>query len=189
MQLLGSTTSPYVRRIRLFFRDVDFEFINLDIFSKEGSELLAKNNPTKKVPALVDGELNIYDSRVIYRYLSDKYNVSPLSWPQENLLTLIDGANDSLVTILLSKRSELPVQDDVLFFKLQHQRIKTIYNVLDEAVGNGEFESWDYPAICLFCLIDWVTFRDLSDLSAYKNLLTFYQRVKSNAGVSETDPR
>lgn len=189
MQLLGSTTSPYVRRIRLFFRDADFEFVNMDIFSKEGAEVLEKNNPAKKVPALIDGDLNIYDSRVIYRYLSEKLKLSPLTWPQENLLTLIDAANDSLVSLLLSKRSDLDIDSDVFFFKLQHERIETIYQVLDSAVANEEFSERDYPSVCLFCLLDWVTFRTLSDLSPYRNLLAFYQRVKFNDGVSETDPR
>ena len=32
MKLYGSTTSPYVRRIRLFLSGKDYEFINMDIF-------------------------------------------------------------------------------------------------------------------------------------------------------------
>lgn len=40
MQLFGSTTSPFVRRLRLYLNDRQYEFINLDIFSNEGREIL-----------------------------------------------------------------------------------------------------------------------------------------------------
>eukprot|EP00487_Bulimina_marginata_P005236 TRINITY_DN2288_c0_g1_i2.p1 TRINITY_DN2288_c0_g1~~TRINITY_DN2288_c0_g1_i2.p1 ORF type:complete len:104 (+),score=24.00 TRINITY_DN2288_c0_g1_i2:331-642(+) len=98
MKLLGSTTSPFVRRLRLYSLQLnvaDFEFVPLDIFANsEGRKLLTEKDPAQKVPALIDDEQCIYDSRVIFRYLSDKYQQPSLTWRQENLLTLIDAAND-----------------------------------------------------------------------------------------------
>ena len=40
MKLYGSTTSPYVRRIRLWLNDTDYEFVNMDIFAGPGRALL-----------------------------------------------------------------------------------------------------------------------------------------------------
>lgn len=37
MQLIGSVTSPFVRRLRLLLTDVDYDFLALDIFSEAGS--------------------------------------------------------------------------------------------------------------------------------------------------------
>ncbi len=45
MKLIGSTTSPYVRRIRLLLNDEPYEFINLDIYG-EGRDELRRTNPT-----------------------------------------------------------------------------------------------------------------------------------------------
>ena len=81
MKLIGSTTSPFVRRLRLYFTLLnvsDFDFVNLDIFSSQDRQLLTENNPAQKVPALIDDEQCIYDSRVIFRYLSEKYQEAPL---------------------------------------------------------------------------------------------------------------
>ncbi len=192
MKLIGSSTSPFVRRLRLYFAQLnvtDFDFVNLDIFSSQDRQLLTDNNPAQKVPALVDDEQCIYDSRVIFRYLSQKYQQVPLSWSQENLLTLIDAANDSLVSLLLLNRSEIDTSEDKLFFNLQHERVEQVISVLSQAAADGDFDQWHYPAICLYCLLDWARFRQLYDFSQQKPLTDFYQQAMNNAGVSETDPR
>jgi len=50
MQLLGSTTSPFVRRIRIWalLNHCELEFINLDIFAEHDRQLMIKNNPARK---------------------------------------------------------------------------------------------------------------------------------------------
>ena len=192
MKLIGSTTSPFVRRMRLYLTQLnitDFEFVNLDVFSSADRQLLTDNNPAQKVPVLVDGDQSIYDSRVIYRYLSQKYQQAPLTWPQENLLTLIDAVNDSLVSLLLLGRSGLDCQEDKLFFNLQHERVQTVMTALQNSIKTGEFSQWHYPAICLFCLLDWAKFRQLYDFSQQSELVDFYQAALKNSGVNETDPR
>jgi len=189
MQLLGSTTSPYVRRIRLYLHGRDYEFINLDIFAPDDRATLTANNPTLKVPVLIDREQNIYDSRVIYRYLADKSGQAALSWQQENQLTLIDAANDSFVTLLLSDRSGFDVSDDKLLFKLQNERVAKLLSTLNDEVAAGQFSQWHYPAICLFCLLDWIDFRSLFDFSHLPHLTAFYQNSLQHPGIRETDPR
>jgi len=191
MQLLGSTTSPYVRRIRLFMALLNkpYEFKNLDIFSTEGREELTKRNPALKIPALIDKDECIYDSRVIFRYLSNKFSQPDLSWQQENNLTLIDAANDSLVTLLLCNRSKLDVHKDVMFFNIQHERIEKIYQILNEKVSQGEFDQWHYPEICLYCLIEWADFRDLMSLTDYPALTTFIEKHKDKSEISVTAPK
>ncbi|WDD99582.1 glutathione S-transferase family protein [Thalassomonas actiniarum] len=189
MQLLGSTTSPFVRRIRLYLHGQDYEFINLDIFAPDDRATLTANNPALKVPVLIDQGHNIYDSRVIYRYLAHKFGHQQLSWEQENWLTLIDAASDSFVTLLISKRSGFDVGEDKLLFKLQNERVDKILNTLDEQVAADQFGQWRYPAICLFCLLDWINFRDLFDFSHLPHLMAFYQSHLQQAGIEETDPR
>jgi len=202
MQLYGSTTSPYVRRIRLYLAmlveqkiicDDSYQFVNLDIFSDEGRKKLIKDNPTLKVPYLIDDEQSVFDSRVIYRYLAEKFSQSALSWQDENLLTLMDAANDSFVTLFLIKRSKLDNKQDNLFFNLQNERVEIIVRQLNDAVLNGDFEVWNYPTICLFSLLDWANLRELYPFNKYPALLEWLSKYKSQASltdaISATDPR
>ena len=189
MQLLGSTTSPYVRRIRLYLQGRDYQFTNLDIFAPDDRATLTANNPALKVPVLIDGDLNIYDSRVIYRYLADKFDHPALSWQQENLLTLVDAANDSFVTLLLSGRSGFDTGEDKLLFNLQNERVGKILATLNDEVAQQKFSQWHYPAICLFCLLDWIKFRSLYDFSHLPHLAAFYQDNLQHPGIGESDPR
>lgn len=192
MKLIGSTTSPFVRRIRLYLLQLnitDVDLVNLDIFASEDRQILTDNNPAQKVPALVDGELSIYDSRVIFRYLSQKYQQSALTWPQENLLTLIDAASDSLVSLLLLKRSGLDINEDKFFFNLQHDRIEQVFSTLAKAVNDGDFEHWGYPAICLYCLLDWTEFRQIYNFSSFADLVEFQRASANYEGIVKTDPR
>ena len=188
MKLVGSTTSPYVRRIRLLLNDEPYEFINLDIYG-EGRDELRRTNPTLKIPVLIDGDQELYDSRVIARYLGQKLGLDALTWDQENQLTLIDGANDSAVTMLLSERSGIDTSQDAMFYNLQRERIMTTLRTLSAMVEAGQFEQWNYSAICLYCLVDWLDFRDLVDFSGVDSLLAFRDAHADNSWVSVTDPR
>ena len=145
MKLYGSTTSPYVRRIRVVLAQTEHEFIDLQIFSGEDRELLASRNPALKVPCLEDDGRMIFDSRVIYSYLSEKFGFAPLTWDEENMLTLIDAANDSFVQLLLLARSNIDTSGDELHFRLQKERIEAVLHSLEEQLASGMFGQWTYP--------------------------------------------
>lgn len=189
MKLIGSTTSPYVRRIRILLDEERYEFVNLDIYGEDRDEI-RRSNPALKIPVLESDGQEIYDSRIISRYISSKQGRDPLTWDQQNQLTLIDGANDSAVTLLLAKRSGLDVDaPGVLFFDLQRERIMTTLRTLTAQVEDGQFEEWNYPAMCLYCLVDWLDFRDLVDFSGIESLVAFRDSRQATPWVAETDPR
>ncbi|RAN86072.1 glutathione S-transferase, partial [Bacillus sp. SRB_28] len=70
MKLIGSYTSPFVRKISVILleKDIPFEFVNEFPYSEASG--VAKYNPLGKVPALVtdDGEC-WFDSPIIAQYL------------------------------------------------------------------------------------------------------------------------
>ncbi|HEY4080683.1 MAG TPA: glutathione S-transferase N-terminal domain-containing protein [Burkholderiaceae bacterium] len=73
MKLIGSLTSPYVRKVRVVLSEkkLDYQLILEDVWS---SDTILKVNPLGKVPCLVmDGQDAItgavFDSRVICEYL------------------------------------------------------------------------------------------------------------------------
>ena len=189
MKLYGSITSPYVRRIRVILSNTPHEFLDLQIFSGEDRALLASRNPTLKVPCLEDNGQVIFDSRVIYNYLAEKLNFKPLTWEEENQLTLIDAANDSFVQLLLLKRSEFDIDDNKLYFRLQKERIEAVLSSLSEQLEAGGFRAWAYPEICLYTLIDWVLFRELHSFKGYQSLLDFHEKHRDRIELTATDPR
>jgi len=189
MKLFGSLSSPFVRRLRLLLVAQPYEFISLNIFESAGRETLVKLNPTRKVPMLQDGELVIFDSGVIFRYLCQKLQLPTLCWADENRLTMINAVNDSLVEILLCQRSGFDTQSDKLFFNLQHERVAGTLQVLEQEAVAGQFADWNYLAMSLYCLLDWVEFRQLADLTPYPALQQFMQASKDRPGVAQTDPR
>jgi glutathione S-transferase len=193
LKLYGSTTSPFVRRLRIWLANTDHEFINLKIFDEQDRQILAAKNPTMKIPMLEDGEgqavQTIFDSRIIYRYLTDKFDDPLLSWQQENQLTLIDSANDSLVQMFILSNSDVQPDEDKLFFKLQKERVNAVLVQLNEMVANQQFASWNYPAVCLYCLIDWIEFRNLHNMQGLTDLLAFHDDNAQRIEVTATDPR
>lgn len=189
MILYGSTTSPFVRRIRLFTHSIPVEFVSMDIFSADDRNVLLAKNPTLKVPFLVDDEVSVFDSRVIFRYITDKFSLTTISWPQENLLTLIDSVSDSMVSMFLLARSEVDTNEDKMFYNLQRQRIETVLAELERQCFDGAFEHWHYPSICLYCLVDWSLFRNTADFTPYPTLLAFHQHHNAREEIQATDPR
>ena len=189
MILYGSTTSPFVRRTRIFTQAIPLEFKAMDIFSPDDRKELIAKNPTLKVPFLVDDEVSVFDSRIIHRYLCEKFELTPLNWKQENILTLIDSVNDTLVSMFLLSKSDFDTTVDTLFFKLQRQRIANVLAALEKDSAQGSFNDWHYPSICLYCLIDWAQFRELVDFSEYPHLVQFWQGNSGRAEVAATDPR
>ena len=189
MQLYGSQSSPFVRRLRLLLAGQSYEFISMNIFESADREKLIKLNPARKVPMLQDGEQVIFDSGVIYRYLSTKFGFTPLSWDEENTLTLINAVNDSLVEVLLCQRSGFDTNDNKLFFNLQRERSEAVLKVLEQKAQAGEFLQWNYLAMSLLALLDWAKFRKLADLTAFSALNIFMVQAQQHNGVSDSDPR
>ncbi|MFT4937944.1 MAG: glutathione S-transferase [Paraglaciecola sp.] len=189
LKLYGSTTSPYVRRLRIWLANTEHEFVNLQIFADRDREILAQKNPTLKIPMLEDSQHTIFDSRVIFRYLSTKLDYPSISWHQENQLTLIDAANDSLVQMFLLAKSDIKADEQILFFKLQKERVNLVLKELNSLVEQQHFSAWNYPAISLFCLIDWIEFRELHNLHGLTALRDFHAENIQRIEVTATDPR
>jgi len=70
MKLIGSLTSPYVRKVRIVMAEkkLDYSFVNEEVWAADTK--IAESNPLGKVPCLVmEGGEALFDSRVIVEYL------------------------------------------------------------------------------------------------------------------------
>ena len=78
MKLIGSLTSPYVRKVRIVMAEkkLDYQFVLEDVW---GADAISKSNPLGKVPCLVlEGGEAVFDSRVIVEYMDTRSPVSRL---------------------------------------------------------------------------------------------------------------
>jgi glutathione S-transferase len=78
IKLYGANASPFVRKVMavLAIKNVPYEHIPSMPWS--GDPELAKVSPLEQIPALVDGDLTIADSKVICRYLEAAYPQHPV---------------------------------------------------------------------------------------------------------------
>lgn len=70
MKLIGSTSSPYVRKVRIVMAEkkLDYAFVTEDVWAADTT--IAQSNPLGKVPCLImEGGEALFDSRVIVEYL------------------------------------------------------------------------------------------------------------------------
>jgi len=104
MKLIGSLTSPYVRKVRVVMAEkkLDFQLVLEDPWN---DEVVRKSNPLSKVPCLVmEGGEAVFDSRVIVEYLDTLSPVGkllpPLGRERTEVRTweaLADGVLDALI--------------------------------------------------------------------------------------------
>jgi glutathione S-transferase len=81
MKLIGSLTSPYVRKVRVVMAEkkLDYQLVLEDVW---GQDAILKSNPLGKVPCLVmEGGEAVFDSRVIVEYVDTLSPVGKLIPP------------------------------------------------------------------------------------------------------------
>jgi glutathione S-transferase len=140
LALFDDVFSPYARKVRiaLYEKDVPFERIRALHGDCNRTDFLHVN-PRAEVPALVDGDVRLFDSTVICEYLEDRFPEPPL-YPRdprrrarcrliEDLAdTQIDAALYAITLVEFGRRESHPVMRDAaardmarLYDDLEHQ--------------------------------------------------------------------
>ncbi len=108
MKLLGTDTSPYVRKVRLVLLEKNIPHDYLVDPPREPGSQVARANPLGRIPALIlDGDTCVFDSPVIAEY-ADTLNDTPILIPRHDIKArmrvrrweaLADGIMDSAVVV------------------------------------------------------------------------------------------
>jgi len=142
MRLLGSLTSPYVRKTRVVLAEKKIEY-TFDVENPwDEKTRVADANPLGKVPVLVlDDDSTLFDSRVIVEFLD---SVSPIGRliPSENRYkievkrweALADGILDAAVTIVLERRRTAKQKSEAVI-KRQMDKIERGVAVIARDLG------------------------------------------------------
>jgi glutathione S-transferase len=148
---------------------VPYEFVMLDMAAGEHRQpAFLAINPVGKVPAIVDGDLKLWESGAILLYLAEKYSQTTLSLEQHSVLNQwIVFANATLgpgIFVEAHRERELPRLMGMLNQLFEHQPfvLGNDFGVADVAVGS------------ILCYIPIML---KLDLSAYPAVLGYMQRM------------
>jgi glutathione S-transferase len=163
MKLYGTTTSPYVRRVRVVAREVGEPIDRVDTATEAGLAELRTVSPIRKVPvAIVEGG-PLFDSRTIVEWL-EVHRGWPAPrdpWREANLVNAIDAALDSVIQLFYLRRDGVAI-DGTPFAERQLARADAIFAWLATqlAPDNKSFTGgFALPEISLVAALDWMDFR------------------------------
>ncbi|MGP3593781.1 glutathione S-transferase [Vagococcus sp. WN89Y] len=171
MKLIGSYTSPFVRKISVILleKGITFEFINEQPYNADTG--IAHYNPLGKVPALVTDEGEIwYDSPIIAEYI-DLLGVEPAMLPADpkaalkvrQLEALADGIMDAGLVAVRELARPVEQQSETEPLR-QREKINRGLDALESYLQDGTLsvDTVNLATIAIACAIGYLNFRHVS---------------------------
>lgn len=166
MRLYGTTTSPFVRRVRVIAAEIGEPVDRVETSTDEGQGALRAISPIRKVPvAMIDDRL-IYDSRAIIDYLTLTRGYGSIEpardqWREHNLVNAIDAALDAVIDLFYLRRDGVPI-DGTPYAARQLDRADAVFSWLASQLtpDRRTFSTgFGLPELALICALDWMDFR------------------------------
>lgn len=201
MKLIGSNTSPYVRKVRIVMAEkkLDYQHIQEDVWSPVTT--IGESNPLGKVPCLVmEGGEAVFDSRVIVEYLDTLSPVGKLIPTQgreraevKTWESLADGLMDAALLARLeatwsgrtdAQRSQLWIdrQMDKIHATLKSMSI----GLADKSFCSGiHFSLSDVAVGCALGYLD-LRFSQIAWRERYPNLAKLQEKLVQRVSFIET---
>lgn len=189
MKLYGTTTSPFVRRVRVVAAEVGEPIDRIDTATDAGMAQLREVSAIRKVPvAVVDGRM-LYDSRVIIDWLVTTRGwggVQPPRdpWREQNLLNAIDAALDSVIQLFYLRRDGVTV-DGTPYAQRQLDRADAIFAWLGKELSPDAF---GLAEISVCCGLDWMDFRNVYPTERAKRLDAVRTALRERPSMVATRP-
>jgi glutathione S-transferase len=199
MKLVGSKTSPYVRKVRVLLaeRALAFDFIEESAWNADTT--VPRYNPLNKVPALVlDDGTSIFDSAVITEYLDAVSGghfipADPAARAKaRSLEALGDGIADAGIAFFLERKREASRQDPAAM-RRQMDKVEAGIAALAKALGERQYLGGDRLAIgdlACSCALFWVEFRlpEVGWRAANPGLRGWAERLEARPSFAATRP-
>jgi len=206
MKLIGSLTSPYVRKVRIVMAEkkLDYQFELEDVW---GSDNILKINPLGKVPCLVmEGQDTItgsvFDSRVIVEYLDTLSPVGKLIPPSgrervevRTWEALGDGVLDAAIAARLEStwagRSD--AQRSNAWVDRQMSKVHASLKTMSQGLGEKAWCSgihFSLSDICVGCALGYLDFRfpQIEWRGDYPNLAKLAEKLAARPSFADTAP-
>jgi glutathione S-transferase len=203
MKLIGATTSPYVRKVRIVMAEkkLDYQFVQENVWADDTH--IATSNPLGKVPCLVmEGGEAVFDSRVIVEYLDTLSPVGKLIPSQgreraevKTWEALADGVMDAGILARLeatwvhrkdSERSQAWIDRQLL-------KVNDGLKSMSQGLGDKPFCSGIHLSlsdIAVGCALGWLEFRfpEIGWRAEYPNLAKLMDKLAQRASFADTKP-
>jgi glutathione S-transferase len=204
MKLIGSLSSPYVRKVRVVMAEkkLDYQFVAANPWSPDSA--VSASNPLGKVPCLVmEGGEAVFDSRVIVEYLDTLSPVGKLipSSGRERAEVktweaLADGVADAGVLARLEAggfdgRSE--AERSQAWIDRQLVKIHGGIKAMAQGLGDKAFCSgvhFSLSDVAVGCALDWIEFRfpQIAWRAEHANLARLLDKLHLRPSFADSRP-
>ncbi|ANI80726.1 glutathione S-transferase [Kosakonia oryzae] len=171
MKLIGSYTSPFVRKISVMLleKGITFEFINEQPYNAING--VAQYNPLGKVPALITDEGEVwFDSPIIAQYI-ELLAIAPALLPTEpvaalkirQLEALADGIMDAALVSVRELARPVEQQSESELLR-QREKVSQGLDTLERYLQEGTLsvDTLNLATIAIACAIGYLNFRHVS---------------------------
>jgi glutathione S-transferase len=203
MKLIGSTTSPYVRKVRVVMAEkkLEYAFVTEDVWAE--STTISGSNPLGKVPCLImEGADALFDSRVIVEYLDTLSPVGKLipavGRERAEIKTweaLADGVMDAAILARMEatwtgRSSE---QRSQAWIDRQVRKVADALKAMSLGLGDKSYCAGIYLSladISVGCALGYLQFRfpEIAWRAEYPNLAKLHDKLLQRASFADTVP-
>ncbi|MEY4651494.1 MAG: hypothetical protein RI884_75 [Pseudomonadota bacterium] len=203
MKLIGSSSSPYVRKVRIVMAEkkLDYQLVLEDVWSVDTT--IMQSNPLGKVPCLVmEGGEALFDSRVIVEYLDTLSPVGKLipamgreraevkTWE-----ALADGVLDALVLARLEAHwgGRKAGEHSQAWIDRQLEKTHASLKAMSLGLGDKPFCAGIHLSladVAVGCCLGYLEFRfsEIDWRTSYPNLARLYDKLMQRASFIESQP-
>jgi glutathione S-transferase len=203
MKLIGSSASPYVRKVRVVMAEkkLDYQFVLENVWADDST--INASNPLGKVPCLVmEGGEAVFDSRVIVEYLDTLSPVGKLI-PQQGREraevktweALADGLLDAAILARLEATwaGRPDAQRCQAWIDRQMGKVQQSIKSMSQGLGDKPFCSgihFSLSDVAVGCALGWLEFRfpEFAWRTDYPNLARLMDKLGQRASFAETKP-
>ncbi len=202
MKLIGSLTSPYVRKVRIAMAEkkLDYAFALEDVWAADTK--IMESNPLGKVPCLVmeDGGA-MFDSRVIVEYLDTLSPVGKLIPPNgreraevKSWEALADGVADAGILIRLERTQRPQSQQSPAWIMRQMDKVKAGLAALASGLGDKPYcagNHYTLADVATGCAVGWLSFRfpEIDWRGDHPNLAKLHDKLSERPSFKDTVPQ
>lgn len=203
MKLIGSKTSPYVRKVRIVMAEkkLDYNYVTEDVWAADTS--IGESNPLGKVPCLVmEGAEALFDSRVIVEYLDTLSPVGkliPAVGRERAEVKTWEALADGLLDAALLARMEATwdgrsqAQRSQAWIDRQLGKIHASLKAMSMGLGDKPFCAGIHLSladIAVGCALGYLDFRfpQIAWRGEYPNLTKLQDKLVQRPSFLETQP-
>ncbi len=203
MKLLGSTSSPYVRKVRVVMAEkkLDYAFVIEDVWAADTT--ISQSNPLGKVPCLImEGAEALFDSRVIVEYLDTLSPVGkliPTVGRERAEIKTWEALADGLLDAALLARLEATwdgrtkAQRSQAWIDRQLGKIDTTVKAMSKGLGEKPYCGGIHLTladIAVGCALGYLDFRfpELDWRTDHPNLVRLFEKLMLRPSFADTVP-